>query len=136
MTYHLSPSWQTSAFGQFAVRKLKFPTLVIHDGFPAFFQLAKQNLIRQRLFDFGLNQPRHRTRAVQSVVALLGQPGAGGVGERECDVFIGELRAQFVDKFAYDYAARKEDEAAALTTGMQEMSEQFKQAGAELYVKA
>jgi phosphomethylpyrimidine synthase len=36
-----------------------------------------------------------------------------------------------------DYAAQKElDEQTALTAGMQEMSEQFKQAGAELYVKA
>jgi len=36
-----------------------------------------------------------------------------------------------------DYAAQKElDEGAALAAGMQEMSEQFKQAGAELYVKA
>jgi phosphomethylpyrimidine synthase len=36
-----------------------------------------------------------------------------------------------------DYAAQKElDEKAALEAGMQEMSEQFKQAGAEIYVKA
>ena len=36
-----------------------------------------------------------------------------------------------------DYAAKKElDEAAAVEAGMQEMSEQFKQAGAEIYVKA
>ena len=36
-----------------------------------------------------------------------------------------------------DYAAKKElDEQTALAAGMQEMSEQFKQAGAELYVKA
>jgi phosphomethylpyrimidine synthase len=36
-----------------------------------------------------------------------------------------------------DYAAQKElDEQAALAAGMQEMSEQFKQAGAEIYVKA
>jgi phosphomethylpyrimidine synthase len=36
-----------------------------------------------------------------------------------------------------DYAAQKElDEQAALAAGMQEMSEQFKQTGAELYVKA
>jgi phosphomethylpyrimidine synthase len=36
-----------------------------------------------------------------------------------------------------DYAAQIElDESAALAAGMQEMSEQFKQAGAELYVKA
>ena len=36
-----------------------------------------------------------------------------------------------------DYVAKKElDEQAALTTEMQEMSEQFKQSGAELYVKA
>ncbi len=36
-----------------------------------------------------------------------------------------------------DYAAQKElDEAAAVEEGMKEMSEQFKQAGAEIYVKA
>ena len=36
-----------------------------------------------------------------------------------------------------DYAAQKElDEASAVEAGMQEMSEQFKQAGAEIYVKA
>ena len=36
-----------------------------------------------------------------------------------------------------DYAAKKElDEAAAVEEGMKEMSEQFKQAGAEIYVKA
>ena len=36
-----------------------------------------------------------------------------------------------------DYAAQKElDEQAALAAGMQEMSEQFKQVGAEFYVKA
>ncbi len=36
-----------------------------------------------------------------------------------------------------DYAAQKElDEQAALAEGMKEMSEQFKQAGAEIYVKA
>jgi phosphomethylpyrimidine synthase len=36
-----------------------------------------------------------------------------------------------------DYAAQQGvNEEAALSKGMQEMSEQFKQAGAEIYVKA
>jgi phosphomethylpyrimidine synthase len=36
-----------------------------------------------------------------------------------------------------DYAAQQGvNEEAALSKGMQEMSEQFKQSGAELYVKA
>ena len=46
------------------------------DYAPTFLQISEQNRIDERLFDPGLNQPGHGTRAKRTVIAVAGQPGA------------------------------------------------------------
>ena len=57
-------------------------------------ELAEQHLVGQRLLDVLLDHARHRPRAHLLVIAVLDQPGLGGLGQLDGDVAVGELRLE------------------------------------------
>ena len=61
-------------------------------------QLAEQQLLGERLLDLVLDQPRHRPRAHQLVVAALGQPGARVRIELDVHVLLGQLQLELEDE--------------------------------------
>src|SRR3546814_1089166 len=67
-----------------------FPTRRSSDLVTALHQLPEQQLIGQRLLDMLLDHPAERAGAIELVVAALGQPGAGLVGQRDGDIAVGE----------------------------------------------
>src|SRR5262245_14036782 len=79
--------------------ELQFFILRVHHDLTAALQTAEENFVGQRLLDLRLDQPRHRAGAVQFVEALLGEPGAPGLGQFERDVLVSQLIAQLVDEF-------------------------------------
>src|SRR4051812_11713170 len=55
--------------------------------------IAEEKLLGQRLLDFGLNEARHRTRAVEPIKAATGEPRARALRQLDTDLFTGKLRA-------------------------------------------
>src|SRR3546814_10838823 len=61
-------------------------------------QLAEQQLFGQRLLDPFLQQARHRTSAIELVVALVGQPGARSLVELDMYVLFCQLQLELEDE--------------------------------------
>ena len=57
-------------------------------------QLAEQQLLGQWLLQFFLNQTAHRARAIELVIATLGQPCTRIVIELDVHILIGKLQFQ------------------------------------------
>jgi hypothetical protein len=67
-------------------------------------QLAEQQFLGERLLDLLLDQAAHRPRAIELVIALLGQPRLGLVVEADVHIAIGELQLELEDELL-DHAA-------------------------------
>ena len=67
-------------------------------------QLAEQQFLGQRLLDVLLDHAGERPRAVQPVVAALGQPFLGRRGQLDRHVAVGELGLELHDELL-DHAA-------------------------------
>ena len=65
-------------------------------------ELAKKDLIRQRLLDLFVNQPRHRPCTVARIKSILRKPLSRRFVESYDHAFLGKLAIQLVDKFVDD----------------------------------
>src|SRR5581483_11599064 len=65
-------------------------------------ELAEEDLVGERPLDLVLDQPRHRARAEDRVVALARQPLARARRDRERDALLGELIVHFLDELVDD----------------------------------
>ena len=64
-------------------------------------ELTEQQLLGQRLLDLLLDQAAHRARAVQLVVALLGQPRLGRVVQADMNRPVRQLELQLEDELVH-----------------------------------
>ncbi|SBV31309.1 200 kDa antigen p200, putative (fragment) [uncultured Sphingopyxis sp.] len=76
--------------------------LHLHLDLAAVDQLAEEQLLGERLLDLFLDQAAHRTRAIELVIALAGQPFARRIVELDMDVAVGELQFEFEDELVDD----------------------------------
>src|SRR5947209_8084012 len=67
-------------------RQLQLVSLGADHDLAAALQRAEEDPVDQRLLDLGVDEPGHGTRAEGLVVAMLGQPGAAGLGQLESHV--------------------------------------------------
>ena len=66
--------------------------------------MAEQHFIRERLLDVLLDHAGHRPRTHLLVVAMLDQPGLGGLRQFDGDVAVGELRLELQHELLHHHA--------------------------------
>ena len=69
----------------------------VHPDRVAVLDLARQDLLGQPVADGRLDQPAQRPGAVRRVVALVGEPGQGRVGDLQGEPAVGEPLGEAVD---------------------------------------
>src|SRR3546814_345908 len=78
-----------------------FAGLHLHLDLAAMDELAEEQFLGERLLDLFLDQAAHRTRAIELVIALAGQPVAVRIVELDVDVALGKLQFQLPDEIGY-----------------------------------
>src|SRR5205085_4669063 len=112
----------------FTIRALdKLQTDVVvrhaHDGLAARLESPEQNLLGARRTDLLLYEAGHRARAHLLAVAVLGEPAARALREREFDVLLDELRAHFRDELVHDALDGLERERRERDPGVEAVAE-------------
>src|SRR5690606_16700449 len=86
-------------------------------------QFSEQDLIRQRLFYFFVNEPRHRPGAVTRIETAFRKPFTRAVCQANQRTFFGELAVKLLDKVIDDNFDDTHAERSELTPCIQAIPE-------------
>src|SRR3546814_8345389 len=83
--------------------------LHLHLDLAAVDELAEEQFLGERLLDLFLDQPAHRARALELVIALRRQPLTRRIVELDMDVAVGELQFEVEDESVEDRKSTRQN---------------------------